>query len=62
VIADEFAAKFWLVADGVRYRRSDTALVRIIVPIGPAGEDEAFRAAQEFVRSSFPLIKNQLPG
>ncbi len=28
VIANEYDAKFWLVADSVRYHRSDTALVR----------------------------------
>ena len=34
MIAAELAAKFWLVADSIRYRRSDTALVRITVPVG----------------------------
>ena len=32
VIAGEFAAKFWLVADAIRYSRSDTALVRVNRP------------------------------
>ena len=30
-IAGEWASKFWLVADGLRFRRTDTALVRVIV-------------------------------
>ena len=33
VIAGEYSAKFWLVADAIRYSRSDTALVRVIVPV-----------------------------
>jgi EpsI family protein len=61
VIADEFAAKFWLVVDGVRYRRSDASLVRVIVPVGPAGDQVAFEQAQQFVQTSFPVIKAQLP-
>jgi len=61
IIADEYAAKFWLVLDGVRYRRSDTSLVRVIVPFIGGSEENAFREAQEFIRASFPLIKGQLP-
>jgi EpsI family protein len=55
-IADEFAAKFWLVADSIRYRRSDTALVRVVVPI--AGEDHAAadRAGRRFVQTFYPLL------
>ena len=30
VIASEFSAKFWAVADSIRYHRSDTALVRVM--------------------------------
>jgi EpsI family protein len=61
VIADEFAAKFWMVVDGVHYRRSDTSLVRVIVPVGTGGEQAAYQQAQEFVQSSFPFIKAHLP-
>src|SRR4051812_45187225 len=35
VIADEFAAKFYLISDSIRKHRSDTALVRIIVSVPP---------------------------
>ena len=33
IIASEYAAKFWLIADSIRYRRSDTALVKVVVPV-----------------------------
>ena len=37
VIADEFAAKFYLVADSIRQHRSDTALVRVVIPFPQGG-------------------------
>ena len=33
IIANEFSAKFWLIADAIRYRRSDTAVVKVQVPV-----------------------------
>ncbi len=57
VIASEFSAKFWLVADSIRYRRSDTALVRVVVPVTGADEESAARAGVEFIRVSFPQLK-----
>ena len=60
VIAGEYAAKFWLVADAMRYRRSDTALVRVIVPV--AGNREAAEStAVNFVRTLYPEIIRQFP-
>ena len=61
VIATEYAAKFWAVADSIRYRRSDTALVRIMVPVGPAGIDAAEQTAARFVQAAFPDLLRQLP-
>lgn len=60
VIAGEFAAKFWLVADAVRHRRSDTALVRVIVPVEKE-TDVAENTAVEFVRAAYPDIIGALP-
>jgi EpsI family protein len=61
VIAREFSAKFWLVADSIRYRRSDTALVRVVVPVSSAGEEAATEAAVGLVRSFFPVLRQYLP-
>jgi EpsI family protein len=60
VIAAELAAKFWLVADSIRYRRSDTALVRITVPVG-ASIQQAVDTGVEFAQSVFPAVVRQLP-
>jgi EpsI family protein len=61
IIASEFSAKFWLVADAIRYRRSDTAVVKVEVPV-IGGDDEAgIRTAVAFVRGAYPALEDQLP-
>lgn len=61
VIAGEWAAKLWLVADALRYERTDTALVRVIAwPDG--GKDEAATSvATRFARNLYPLLREYLP-
>lgn len=61
VIAGELAGKFWLVADAIRYRRSDTALVRVTVPVRNRDEDTAVANATRFVQEVFPAISHHLP-
>jgi len=61
VIASEFSAKFWLVMDSIRYHRSDTALVRITVPVANNDQEGATRIGIEFVRTVFPALKGYLP-
>jgi EpsI family protein len=61
VIAGEYAARFWLVADSIRYSRSDTALVRVVVPVEGGDEAAATDAATSFVQSFFPVLKRFLP-
>ncbi len=64
-VAGEWASKFWLVADAVRDRRTDTALVRIVVEDAPAnnwGSDQrATRTAADFARAVYPVLREQLP-
>ena len=61
VVADEFAAKFYLVADSIRYHRSDTALVRVVTPVLNSDEAAATRAAVDFVRNLFLPLRQYLP-
>ncbi len=61
VIASEFSAKLWLVMDSIRYRRSDTALVRVSVPVLHNDEEGATRMGVAFVESVFPVLKHYLP-
>jgi EpsI family protein len=61
VVASEYRAKFWTVADAIRYNRSDTALVRVIVPVSGNDEAAAERVAVEFVQSFFLPLRHYLP-
>jgi len=60
VVASEYAAKFYLVADAIRYNRTDTALVRVTVPMADGG-DAAERMAEDFVRAFFVPLRRFLP-
>ena len=61
MIADEFAAKFYLVEDSIRYHRSDTALVRVIVGVPQGKQAEADATGINFVQSVFPVTRAYLP-
>jgi EpsI family protein len=61
VVAGEWPAKFWLAADALRDRRTDTALVRIFVWTGKGGDTEATDAAVRFTKSLYPLLRDYLP-
>ena len=61
VVADEFKAKFWVVADAIRLNRTDTALVRVIVPIRDKNEGAATQTGTDFVKAAFSTIEHFLP-
>jgi EpsI family protein len=61
VIAGEFSARVWLIADSIRYHRSDTALVKVVVPVRNNDAAAATNAAIEFVKSVFAPLSSQLP-
>jgi EpsI family protein len=62
VIASDYSAKIWLVLDSIRYHRSDTALVRVIVPVLNGNDAQATQEGVDFVQSMFPLLQAYLPG
>jgi EpsI family protein len=61
VIASEYAAKVYLVADAIRYNRTDTALVRVVVPIREGGPEASAATAMGFVQALFPELRRYLP-
>ena len=61
VVAGEYKAKFWVLADAIRLNRTDTALVRVIVPIADHDADLATRTATDFVKSFFTTLRGYLP-
>jgi len=61
VVADEISAKLWLVADAIRYHRSDTALVRVTAEVHNNNIQAAVGNGIQFVQVVFPQILKQLP-
>ena len=61
VIASEYAARVYLVADAIRYNRTDTALVRITVPIMDGEQQAATDTAVRFARECFIRLRQFLP-
>jgi EpsI family protein len=60
VIASEYAAKFWLIMDSIRYHRSDCALVKVVVPVR-GDQKVASDTAVQFAQDTFPALMRQLP-
>lgn len=61
VIASEYSAKLYTVMDAIRYNRSDTALVRVVVGVQNGDTDTALNTAVSFVKAFFTPLKNYLP-
>ena len=61
VVASEYAAKVYVVADSIRYNRSDTALVRVVIPIVDNNQKSAEQAATDFVKSFFVPLRQHFP-
>jgi EpsI family protein len=61
VIAGEWAAKFWLMADSLRDKRTDTALVRVTTWPTRGGDQAATAVATEFARNLYPKLREYLP-
>jgi EpsI family protein len=62
VIADEFAARFYLIADSIRRHRSDGSLVRVVVSAGNGvSRERATRTAIDFVQAAYPVVNSWLP-
>ena len=59
VLTGEWEAKFFTFADGLRDRRTDTAIVRIFTAVRPNG-GEAQEAAN-FAQAVYPLLRDLLP-
>lgn len=61
VIASEYSAKLYTVMDAIRYNRSDTALVRVVVGVQNGETDAALNTAVSFVKAFFTPLKHYLP-
>jgi EpsI family protein len=60
VVANEFSEKYYMIADSLRFHRSDTAFVRVMAPV--AGDQaSAVDQATGFVQAVYPEIYHFLP-
>jgi EpsI family protein len=62
VVASEYSAKYYLVADAIRSNRSDGALVRVITSIASNEEKVgAVQRAARFAEQILPLLDDHIP-
>jgi EpsI family protein len=61
VVASEYTAKVYVVADAIRYNRTDTSLVRVVVPVTGDDTKGATKAGTDFVQAFFNPLKTFLP-
>ncbi len=63
MIAGEYRARLDTIRDAMLKRRTDAALVRVIVPMGngSGAEDFARKAATDFTRSLLPILPRYVP-
>ena len=60
VVAREYYAAAYSAWDALRYNRSDTALVRVIVPF-TNNQDAATQSAMQFIQATFPTLRQYFP-
>jgi len=62
VVASEYWAKFYLVADAIHLNRSDGSLVRVITPLTRSESLESGQQrAVEFAQAILPVLDNYIP-
>jgi EpsI family protein len=62
VVAGEWAAKFWLMSDAVRDKRTDTALVRVTTWANNNGDvSVATKVAVDYSQRVYPLLREAFP-
>ncbi len=61
VIASEYEAKIYTVLDSLRYKRSDTSLVRVVQGVTAGNTQRATDDAISFVKAFFQPLRDYLP-
>lgn len=56
----EFMGRFQLMLDSLRYNRSDTALIRIVLPIDSKNDETVGKAGLEFALQAQPPIRRMI--
>jgi EpsI family protein len=58
--ADEYLSRLYMVYDGIRYRRSDEALIRVITDIDGNTDARAEERAIQFLQAVYQPLKRQI--
>ena len=61
VVASEYKAAAFVAWDAIRYNRTDTALVRVVVPVIDGHDDVATQTGVEFIQSFFATLRRFFP-
>ena len=61
VVASEYRAKFFAAADAIRYNRTDTAIVRTVLPVVNDDLEAATREGVAFIQSFFNPLRQFFP-
>lgn len=61
VVASEYRARFYTAADAIRFNRTDTALVRVVIPVVDGDDQRATDAAVNFVKDFFVPLRQHFP-
>lgn len=56
VIASEWAAKFWVIADRLKEQRTDTSLVRVVVWTNGRSDEATTSAALDMAQRTYPVL------
>lgn len=60
ILTSEYAAKAWLIWDGLWWNRTDGSLVRILVPAGTGSTEAATDSALRFLSDLWPHLAERL--
>src|SRR5579864_6360473 len=61
VVASEYKAAAFVALDALRYNRTDTSLVRVVVPIVKGQQDAATETGVEFIQAFFGTLRQFFP-
>jgi len=61
VVANEYRATLYVISDAMRLNRTDTALVRVVVPVAGNDVQTSTNTAIAFVQSFFSTLRQYLP-
>lgn len=61
VVASEYRAQIWSIVDAIKTNRSDTSIVRIVVPVDKMDDAKAEEIAVRLTRAIFPHLQKYFP-